>query len=251
MEQRNLKWRPPAETVEAYQLLATRYPQLLQWATGLARGDRSKAEEIVQEFCLYVTLVKPDLSEVGNLDGYLYTSLRHIYLSSLARASREALRVVRVEDFDSFALAMSCQPTADPVQRQNDLRRICTYAVWRKESSKSASYFTLHFFHGYGRQEIAELARLPISAIYNKLKVAPVRFSLTSMIPASYESWIGTLHLSRFCRGRCRRPRSFSKNYGKRSCRHVTPIAFLKKNCSRITRPPPQGRFHARYWRTS
>ena len=172
MEQRNLKWRPPAETVEADQLLATHYARLLQWAIGLARGDRGKAEEIVQEFCLYVTAVKPDPSGVGNLDGYLYTCLRHIYLSSLARASREALRVVSVEDFDSFALAVSSQPAGDPVQRQNDLRRICTYAVWRKESSKSASYFILHFFHGYGRQEIASLARLPISAIYNKLKVA-------------------------------------------------------------------------------
>ncbi len=172
MEQRNLKWRPPAETVEADQLLATHYARLLQWAIGLVRGDRGKAEEIVQEFCLYVTAVKPDLSGVGNLDGYLYTCLRHIYLSSLARASREALRLVRVEDFDSFALAISSQPAGDPVQRQNDLRRICTYAVWRKESSKSASYFILHFFHGYGRQEIASLARLPISAIYNKLKVA-------------------------------------------------------------------------------
>ncbi len=63
-------------------------------------------------------------------------------------------------------------PTGDPLQRQNDLRRICGYAVWRKESSKSASYFILHFFHGYGRREIAELACLPISAIYNKLKIA-------------------------------------------------------------------------------
>jgi DNA-directed RNA polymerase specialized sigma24 family protein len=172
MEQRNLKWRPPAETVKADQLLATHYARLLQWAIGLARGDRGKAEEIVQEFCLYVIAVKPDLSGVGNLDGYLYTCLRHIYLSTLARASREALRVISVEDFDSFALAVSSQPAGDPVQRQNDLRRICTYAVWRKESSKSASYFILHFFHGYGRQEIANLARLPISAIYNKLKVA-------------------------------------------------------------------------------
>lgn len=172
MEQRNLKWRPPAEAVEADQLLANHYARLLQWAIGLARGDKGKAEEIVQEFCLYVTTVKPDLSGVGNLDGYLYTCLRHIYLSSLARASREALRVVSVEDFDSFALAVSSQPAGDPVQRQNDLRRICTYAVWRKESSKSASYFILHFFHGYGRQEIANLGRLPISAIYNKLKVA-------------------------------------------------------------------------------
>src|ERR1700722_9256593 len=114
MEQRKLKWRPPAGTVEADQLLATHYARLLQWAIGLARGDRGKAEEIVQEFCLYVTAVKPDLSGIGNLDGYLYTCLRHIYLSSLARASREALRVVSVEDFDSFALAVSSQPAGGP-----------------------------------------------------------------------------------------------------------------------------------------
>ena len=110
MEQRNLKWRPPAERVEADQLLAAHYERLMQWAIGLARGDKGKAEEIVQEFCLYVTTIKPDLSGVGNLDGYLYTCLRHIYLSSLARASREALRLVSVEDFDSFALAVSSQP---------------------------------------------------------------------------------------------------------------------------------------------
>src|SRR5580704_10459560 len=109
MEHRNLKWRPPAETVETDQLLATHYARMLQWAIGLARGDRSKAEEIVQEFCLYVTTVKPDLSGVGNLDGYLYTCLRHIYLSSLARASREALRLVSVEDF--VVCFGSVQPT--------------------------------------------------------------------------------------------------------------------------------------------
>ena len=172
MEQRNPKWRGRAEPAQVDQLLAARYPQLLQWAKALARGDKGKAEEIVQEFCLYVTLAKPDLSDVANLDGYLYTSLRHIYLSSLARASREALHLVSVEDYDSFALAISASPSGDPLQRQNDLRRICTYTVWRKDSSKSASYFILHFFHGYGRQEIAEIAQLPIAAIYNKLKLA-------------------------------------------------------------------------------
>ena len=172
MEQRNLTWRGPAETFQSDQFLASRYGRLMQWATALTRGDTGKAEEIVQEFCLYITLAKPDLSGVANLDGYLYTCLRHIYLSSLARASREALHFVSIEDFDSFAFAVSASVQGDPLQRQNDLRRICAYAVWRKESSKSASYFILHFFHGYGRREIAELARLPISAIYNKLKAA-------------------------------------------------------------------------------
>jgi DNA-directed RNA polymerase specialized sigma24 family protein len=172
MNQQTLKRREPLEQLKADELLADRYRQLMHWAMALTRGDAGKAEEVVQEFCLYFTLVKPDLSGVANLDGYLYTCLRNIYRSGLARASREALHFVSIEDFDSFAFAISAHPAGDPLQRQNDLRRICTYAVWRKEVSKSASYFILHFFHGYGRQEIAELARLPISAIYNKLKTA-------------------------------------------------------------------------------
>src|ERR1700729_4022110 len=138
----------------------------------LTRGNPGKAEEIVQEFCVYIAVAKPDFGGVANLDGYLYTCLRNIYLSTLARASREALHLVSVEDYDSFAFAISANPTGDSLQRQNDLRRICSYALWRKESAKSASYFILHFFHGYGRREIAELAQLPIAAIYNKLKTA-------------------------------------------------------------------------------
>jgi DNA-directed RNA polymerase specialized sigma24 family protein len=173
MEQPKLAWREgSAVPASIDQLLASRYSQLLHWGTVLSRGDTGKAEEIVQELCLYFTLTQPDLSSVTNLDGYLYTSLRHIYLSGLARASREAQRFVSVAEFDSFESALTGNSAGDPLQRQNDLRRICGYAVWRKESSKSASYFILHFFHGYGRREIAELACLPISAIYNKLKIA-------------------------------------------------------------------------------
>ena len=168
----NLKKSSQADDTQAVQLLADRYVQLVTWARGLARGDESKAEEIVQDFCLYVTLAKPDLREVINVDGYLYTCLRHIYLSNLARASREALHLVSVEDYDSFALAIMAPYSGDALQRQNDLRRICAFTVWRKESSKSASYFILHFFHGYGRQEVGEIARVPTSAIYNKLKLA-------------------------------------------------------------------------------
>jgi RNA polymerase sigma factor (sigma-70 family) len=169
---RKPKLHPFEEPADAGELLASRYGQLLRWAMVLTRGNPGKAEEIVQEFCVYIAVAKPDFGAVANLDGYLYTCLRNIYLSTLARASREALHLVSVEDYDSFAFAISANPTGDSLQRQNDLRRICTYALWRKESAKSASYFILHFFHGYGRREIAELAQLPIAAIYNKLKTA-------------------------------------------------------------------------------
>src|ERR1700733_6844542 len=101
MEQRKTKWREHGPVEQTDQLLASQYGQLLKWALVLTRGDETKAEEVVQEFCLYFTLTRPDLSGVANLDGYLFTCLRHLYLSSLARASRETLHFVSVADFDS------------------------------------------------------------------------------------------------------------------------------------------------------
>lgn len=173
MEQRKAKWREgSAVPTPVDQILAGRYSELSRWGMVLTRGDAGKTEDIVQELCLYFTLTKPDLTTVVNLDGYLYTSLRHIYLSGLARSSREALHFVSIAEFDNFESALAADPSGDTLEKQNDLRCICNYTVWRKQSSKTASYFILHFFHGYARREIAELACLPLSAIYNKLKVA-------------------------------------------------------------------------------
>lgn len=148
------------------------YDQLLDWGLMLTRGDAERAEDIVHDLCLHLALSRPDLSVISNLDGYLYTSLRHIYLSSLARASRDAGRFLSVADFDSIESVLAVSSPGDSLVRQNDLRRICDYSVWRKEDSKIFSYFILHFFHGYGRQEIAHLACLPLAGIYNKLKTA-------------------------------------------------------------------------------
>ncbi len=64
MEQRKLTWREEsAVPVSIDQLLASRYSQLLHWGVVLTRGDKGKAEEIVQELCLYFTLTQPDLSQ--------------------------------------------------------------------------------------------------------------------------------------------------------------------------------------------
>jgi len=172
MEKTKIKWRNPWAATDAESLLESYYSQLMKWGMRLTRGDKGIAQDIVQDLCLHFTLVKPDLSQVANLDGYLYTCLRNIYLSALARTSREATQVVSIAEFDSIHFAL-CTTSSDSIlQRQNDLRRICNYTVWRKETSKSASYFLLLFFHGYCRREVAEIACLPIAAIYNKLKLA-------------------------------------------------------------------------------
>ena len=179
--------------LDSEHLLEEYYGKLQTWGVVLTRGDRVMAQEIVHDLCLHFTVAKPDLSQVANLDGYLYTSLRHIYLSALARASREALQTVNIADFDSVQFALSSRRSDNLVDRQNDLRRICNYVLWRKNSSKSASYFILHFFHGYARREVAEIARLPIAAIYNKLKIA--RAELTSHLEAAGKLRIATRDL--------------------------------------------------------
>ena len=172
MEKLKSKSRIPCSAFDVERLLEEYYDQLRTWGAILTRGDAAMAQEIVHDLCLHFTLARPDLSQVANLDGYLYTCLRHIYLSAVARASRETMQFVGIADFDSVQFALSARSSESLVDRQNELRRICAYAVWRKESSKTASCFILHFFHGYARREVAEIACLPVTAVYNKLKAS-------------------------------------------------------------------------------
>ena len=146
-------------------LLEQYYDRFQEWALSLTRGDESKAQDIVHDLCLHLTLSQPDPAKIENLDGYLYSALRHVYLSSLSRSTREALRSVSLDEFDSIHIAFRAPASGDPLQQQNDLRRICAYAIWRKDQAKSASYFILRFFHGYYRREIATIAGVSLSTV--------------------------------------------------------------------------------------
>jgi len=157
----------PSDSVE--RILSRYYPQLVEWSRILARGDESTAEEIVQDLCLHFTVAQPDLSRVKNLYNYLFMCLRNMYVSSLARVSRERLRVIQIEDFDALG-GLAANGGLDTLHVQNELIRISNYVAGRKSVSKSASHFILHFFLGYRRKDVARLARLPISAVYNGLK---------------------------------------------------------------------------------
>src|ERR1700722_7740322 len=157
----------PSDTVE--RILSRYYPQLVEWSRILTRGDESTAEEIVQDLCLHFTVAQPDLSRVKNLDNYVFMCLRNMYVSSLARISRERLRVIQIEDFDALG-DVAANRDLDTLHVQNELIHISNYVLARKSVSKRSSHFILHFFLGYPRKDVARLARLPISAVYNGLK---------------------------------------------------------------------------------
>src|SRR5579871_151669 len=153
--------RKPEQSSDPVALLEGFYPKLTEWAAGIARGQVALAQEIVQDLYVHFSLAKPDLGQVVNVEAYLYTCLRNIYLSTMAKLTRESEQLVSVADFDSMQFALEAHCSEGLWQLQNDLRRICAYAVWRKESSKSASYLILLFFHGYTRSQTSDIACVP------------------------------------------------------------------------------------------
>jgi DNA-directed RNA polymerase specialized sigma24 family protein len=166
------KWKTAAVSVRPEKIVERYYPRLLEWAAFLTREGQARSEDIVHDLYLYMALAKPDLSHVENLDNYLYQSLRHVYLAAVTRAARESLQTVTTADFDSIRGVLWARPNHDILQQQNELRRICCYATWRKAQMKGASYFVLRFFHGYTLHEIATIAGLPLSTIQPKLSEA-------------------------------------------------------------------------------
>ncbi len=174
--------RSPLSSSSIERILSRYYQQLTEWSRLLARGDHAAAEETVQDLCLHLIVARTDLSRVQNLDNYLFMCLRNMYVSNLARVSRERLRVIQIEDYDAVGL-VAANGGLDTVDVQNDLIRTGDYVLSRKYVSKSASHFILHFFLGYRRGDVALLARSPIAAVYNNLK--NVRSELREHLSAS------------------------------------------------------------------
>ncbi|MGD0890651.1 MAG: hypothetical protein ABR923_03885, partial [Terracidiphilus sp.] len=89
METAKSKSRIPPQTLDPGRVLEEYYGKLQKWGVILSRGDQAMAQEIVHDLCLHFIVARPDLSQIANVDGYIYTCLRHIYLSAMARSSRE------------------------------------------------------------------------------------------------------------------------------------------------------------------
>lgn len=113
--------RSPLSLDSIERILSRYYQQLAEWSRLLARGDHTAAEETVQDLCPHLIVAHTDVSRVQNLDNYLFMCLRNMYVSNLARVSRERLRVIHIEDYD--AVGVVAGGGLDNVDVQNDLIR--------------------------------------------------------------------------------------------------------------------------------
>jgi RNA polymerase sigma factor (sigma-70 family) len=148
-----------------------RYERLHAWALALTSGDHERAEDLVHDAFIQFTLRRVELGAIENLDAYLHRMLRNMFLSEVRAANVRELPL-SIADFESAELGLRSVDPQTRMQIAEDLHRICRYASARKETSKAGSVLILRFFHGYYLNEIAQVLRSGLPAVYDWLKLA-------------------------------------------------------------------------------
>src|SRR5262245_34635881 len=155
-------------------LFVRRYAWLRDWAMRLAGGDRVEAEDLLHNAFLQFVVRRRELSEIENLEAYLYGVLRRLRLSSARSARRRRQRFLAL-DYDVAADCLADSGVHGPLhesQVEQELATVCEYACRRKSTSKSGSVLILRFFHGYYPGEIARILRAPLRLANDWLRIA-------------------------------------------------------------------------------
>lgn len=153
-------------------LFIERYERLRGRALQLTSGDQERAEDLLHDAFIHFTLNHRAAQDIHNLDAYLYTMLRNLYLSEARRTARTPQGYVSVLDYDLIETGLRSVDPRNLIKAQDELRAICDYGFVRKETSKAGSVLILRFFHGYYPSEIALILRTPRTAVDNLLKTA-------------------------------------------------------------------------------
>ena len=152
--------------------LPKRYAMLRRAALYLARGDEAEAGDLLHDTFVRFLLLRPRLDAIGNLDGYLYTMLRNVYLSRQRRHVRRKALVAETIDVDLLAVMVDEPEPDERLRMRDDLMRLVDHACERTRVSRGASAWVLRCVHGYYPAEIARLMKMPPRAVDRALHVA-------------------------------------------------------------------------------
>src|ERR1700729_3815833 len=89
----------PHQTFEG--IFFEHYSRLLEWALQFTRGDRSEADDLVQE--LYVRFARLDTApdHIESVENYLFSVLRNLHSARVRSARTSAIDDLSIVDFDS------------------------------------------------------------------------------------------------------------------------------------------------------
>jgi RNA polymerase sigma factor (sigma-70 family) len=154
------------------ELFLTYYSKLLTWAMQLTGQDRSKAEDLVHDVFIHFVFVEPELSEVENLEGYLFAMMRNLLRSQMRRQSVALNNQLSLLDYDSAELGLRARDLRQDVRVREELEMICHYACVRKETSRAGSALILRFYLGYYPVEISQILKSSRQAVADLLGAA-------------------------------------------------------------------------------
>jgi len=150
------------------------YDWLVKWALQLSQGQHEQATDLVHD--LYVQLVRSrphiDFEDEDRARGYLYTMLRHLFVSKARREGRDALSTLLIVDYESVEYGLNCVDRSKLILVRSDLARVCEYACIRRHTSRSASVLILRFFFGYYPSEIVRVLQTTPAAVEKHLQAA-------------------------------------------------------------------------------
>jgi RNA polymerase sigma factor (sigma-70 family) len=154
------------------EIFVEKFSKIRLWAMQLAEREKDVADDLVQDAYVQFTLSAPDLSEINNLDGYIYGVLRNLRLSQIRRDARQRLTQLSTIEYDSASEGLQTIDWRDQFLAQDELRRVCAFLCDRKETARMASILILRFFHAYFPSEISQILRTSRSAIDVRLLMA-------------------------------------------------------------------------------
>jgi RNA polymerase sigma factor (sigma-70 family) len=162
-----------AEVPTPESVFAAKYEWLFRWAMHFTQNDRAVAEDLAQDAFVRLIVSWPRIKDnIEQVEPFLYSSLKYAHLMELRRGRRFNFRDLALIEFDDLRLSLKEEKTADPIEVQDDLRRIVAYLCWRKRSAKSASILLLRFFHGYFPEEIVRIALISRNSVDRMLSIA-------------------------------------------------------------------------------
>lgn len=153
-------------------LFVERYSSLRDRALRLSGGDRLEADDLLHNAFLQFVLRRRKLSEIENLEAYLFGLLRRLRLSQARSALRRRQEPLLAVDYDTAEMSLPGADHRELLQVKDELQNVCEYACLRKETSKAGSVLILRFFHGFYPKEIAQILRSPLRLANDWLRIA-------------------------------------------------------------------------------
>src|SRR5262245_39994008 len=145
-----------------------RYGRLLKFAKHLS-GSVAVGEDLVQDAFVNFTVMRPDLESIGNLDHYLFSTIRHLLLARVRRAPGRERSLV---EFDSVVAGLTAVDEAARRAAFVALSAICHYTCFRKRTSRAGVVLILRFFHAYAPTEIARLLATSSRSVDDWIRLA-------------------------------------------------------------------------------